>query len=131
MREIKFKFYSQHKESGKWSVTENTLEELEMNDSWQGVTPWIRKAVCQYTGLSDKNGVDIYEGDVLSDHPKTTNYYVRECLPFIELISVEDPEDEYDNGDFYHGSDIQAHNWYKFEVIGNIFEDSHLLDSDI
>lgn len=89
---------------------------------------WI---IMQYTGLKDKNGKEIYEGDILNTNTfrakAVTPYIVEEALPFIKLVNAKGWA--YDNGDYYEGGNIMSHEWKKFEVIGNIYENKDLLEA--
>lgn len=72
------------------------------------------ETVCQYTGLTDKNGRKIFEGDIIND----IDYGIMKCI-------------------YLHGSFV----WYKedgfriecmkyvpvIEVIGNIFDNPELI----
>lgn len=87
------------------------------NDDWQAVDNFI---LMQSTGFKDKNGVEIFDGDV-----------VKYILPHQLLISVfkinraRSGVWRMDNA--IYGRELWEANLEKFEVIGNIYENPELL----
>lgn len=75
----------------------------------------------QYTGLKDKNCKEIYEGDIL--HDSFINSLFKVIYNVDRFTLIDNKEEFYDNGDYYHGDDIK---WEDLEIIGNIYENPEL-----
>ena len=77
--------------------------------------------IMQYTGLKDKNGVEIYEGDIFKaiDGSLFKVSYDEEELIYIVNCIVED-----------YSWNISRFKIEEFEVIGNIYENPELLNKE-
>lgn len=69
----------------------------------------------QYTGLKDKNGKEIYEGDICLIPDFRRGIYITGKQPVRKVVM------EYSNG--FHGADFHG-----VEIIGNIYENPELLN---
>jgi len=83
--------------------------------------------VMQYTGLLDKNGKEIYEGDILNNI-EAVDIAWRQVVEFEtgafwrkDISKGDDSQWEFD------GWETVGEDW---EVIGNIYENPELLDMD-
>ena len=81
--------------------------------------------VMQYTGCRDKNGIEIYEGDVIKD--KYDKIWLVQWYVGAFVITNKIPDSDGQTTTYSHFSNVSNHNFY-FEVIGNIWEDGELLE---
>ncbi|MCI9245600.1 MAG: hypothetical protein HFJ30_00360 [Clostridia bacterium] len=129
MREYKFRgqvrYNSKKYKKGEWyygnyrrgrndrSFIEEDYEEVEV----------IPETVGQYTGLHDKNGKEIYEGDIVRfSEVDTAIVEWNEKYAYFMVKPIQD---------YYFDSDILGHaiEYNNVEIIGNIYENKKLLEA--
>lgn len=145
MRAIKFKgkslmdgqWYSgdlAHSLDGKLNILGFVEEEGKMG--FTGVHQIAPATVCQFTGILDKNGKEIYEGDVLRsdeypysdledderDNYFAVVYYHEEYARFV-TVAITTPESKVEGIWTGFHKDVLREEMKKFEVVGNIHEE--------
>jgi len=133
MREIKFRAWDKNEERMIYSGTEQNdypfvwqLHNTGIDVLEHDGTDWNRLKDLvfeQYTGLKDKNGKEIYEGDVLERFPYWGWYVVYEngCFRMSWINEVQRV-----NWKHYSLNQEMTEDW---EVIGNIHENPELLEA--
>lgn len=126
MRKIKFRAWDKENEK-MMKVSSLHLENKEISVKENGTFHLFRmQDLMQYTGLKDKNGKEIYEGDVVLVKLGGISTWYKTVIKFKEgvfIASLIDGKDYiyifnrgFDNNDF--------------EVIGNIYENKKLLEEN-
>lgn len=127
MREILFR--GKRTGNGEWVEGNYFIEEQDIGDGiiWRDV-PVIQQqygdhfncfeidpaTIGQYTGLVDKNGKKIFEGDIVKQRNEIgTIYYERNYCTFAIVLK--------------RNADLFQHIKYKCEIIGNIHDNPELL----
>ena len=127
-REIKFRAWDGVE---MWPYAMPTLDHTKINiskqedGSWNRYVYFIKCILMQYTGLKDKNGVEIYEGDIIEiNHPFRRRKYTGD---------VVFSDGQFNGKGFYFSHYDIPNNCFSegieyLTVIGNIYQNPELLN---
>lgn len=113
----------------------DVLDNIKRDDYVTYMVEIKSETIGQYTGLKDKNGKEIYEGDIIKIHKHSYDYGFKKdeigqikftdgCFGFYR----EKTKNEYYFNDLATESGYGELDYY--EVIGNVWEDSDLLNDN-
>ena len=120
MREIKFRKW--HKELHDMTFWDGCKRSN--NLFWHTLTEYPEMySLMQFTGLYDKNGKEIYEGDIVSYKRNVGNWTGKSLTTIHEIIFTEEINAFVmkDNSGYIK---LRKHWGYEYEVIGNIYENA-------
>ena len=122
MREIKFRAWNGSKII-RWSKLIGIPFNNMLNEKYMTNPPKNILELMQYTGLKDKNGTEIYEGDIIKKVDGITNetYGFVKMQHYMWKIMNTDGVNEMTLAGF-----VNCH--MALEVIGNIYENQELLE---
>lgn len=140
MREIKFRAWDKERKEMIFQSdnTTKTNSVMETQFTFDDMGPWVVTRnylaaawneiksfeLMQYTGLKDKNGVEIYEGDILSTDLSRPYLIVEYRNGGFMYQCHDDGKDYYD---FMLSTDAETNQDKYSEVIGNIYENPELI----
>lgn len=135
-REIKFRVWDEPvKEMYYDPIIAKTDRDMRLSEIFNRLSKdgWVWM---QYTGLKDKNGKEIYKGDIVTDHSKRSTS-IREVngeVIFFEdyggyaiAIYSDDYKERYIHRLDSYGAEVIFKEW---EVIGNIYENPNLIEDN-
>lgn len=146
-REIKFRAWDGKKmrEVARIDFNNNLFDLMLKTPTESAPDHWcLRKLsdtpLMQFTGLHDKNGKEIYEGDVVRGHRAACKYlkqkdwlgiieYSKVRCGFVVRVKHLDGIDTFDNivsCDSDYQVDVKTLTDYQYEIIGNIYQNPEL-----
>src|SRR5699024_3329040 len=101
--------------------------ETDDNEYYLMETDWSLSdaEIMQCTGCRDKNGIEIYEGDVIKDKYDKVWLVQRYVGAFV--ITNKIPDSDGQESTYSYFNNLSNHHFY-FEVIGNMWENPELLE---
>ena len=130
MREILFR--GKRTDNGEWIegcfLDKNNIgifyDDTEESDCSIHIFPVVSKTVGQYTGLTDKNGKKIFEGDIIDTPDRLIKvvWFAGNAQFDLHFIRYKD-EVAITNFKGIHMRDLK-----EYEVIGNIYDNKEILD---
>jgi uncharacterized phage protein (TIGR01671 family) len=145
MREVKFRAWDIDNEKMGDVVTMNFNDnELTIYPTCDGYPKHFEcYEIMQYTGLKDKNGKEIYEGDIIVHKNSLGNlkytlevrfgeYYIETCIDACHELCDEDPISVKCYG-FYFKRGVSEYSLNEqcfddYSVIGNIYENPEIME---
>ena len=130
-REIKFRAQKSNNNEIVYFDLKYFLENDE--DKMPDAMQYVLKNIKQFTGLLDKNGTEIYEGDILKTLNNIVFVFFGKHLSYVTMLGKKDTIET--NGWLVKNAkahiDVLDESFCNGEVIGNICENPELLDGSV
>ena len=115
MRELKFRAWDE-----RWEFMTAKVSFEDLQNGFVGLYG-EDNIVMQYTGLKDKNGKEIFEGDILTHN--SGKFLIKIDCYGVNFLG--DGNEQYSNR---FDDETLFYNEYEWEIIGNIYENPELLE---
>lgn len=126
MREIKFDLIMKNKNTGYLHHKKYGLQQLMIGiDKLFDIENYVTVANRQYIGRIDKNGAECYEGDIVKAFHAEYEEFNTAAVEFINGIFTIG---RYWKDGIHDWYSMEQYDSFELEIIGNIYEDKHLLE---